>query len=190
MALLPKCLVPEGRGGGNEGDFEDIASWDQQPVATARPAATSSGSVKESVLKMSALVDQTDDSELFPPKTDDVLARYFLAMGAAPAEEEEPTEAQLAGLHKCVMVSKQAPYVDFGVWLPFGRRALKAQKFRVYMLMGDGTYFMPELPTMDGLVEGLWFCTMAALAYYEKTIQKLVIQWPAAWGLICQAGGG
>ena len=34
---------------------------------------------------MSALVDQTDDSELLPPKADDVVAlmqRYVLLMGA------------------------------------------------------------------------------------------------------------
>ena len=56
--------------------------------------------MKESVLKMSALVDQTDESELLPPQADDVQAwmqSYFLAMGAAPEQEGEPTEAQLAG---------------------------------------------------------------------------------------------
>ena len=68
------------------------------------------------------------------------------ADGRSPEEEEESTEAQVAGLHKRVAILKQAPYVDFGVWLWFGRRALKSQKFRVYMPLGDGT---------DGFVEGL-----------------------------------
>ena len=133
------------KGGGNAGDFEDIDPWDQQPAAMARRAATSSGSVKESVLKMSALVDQMDDSELLPPKADDVqvwMQRYFLVRGAEPEEEEDPTEAQLAGLYKRVMVLKQTPYVDFGVWWPFARGALKVQKFRVYMPLRDGTCFI------------------------------------------------
>ena len=76
---------------------------------------------------MLALVDQTDGA---PPEE----------------EEEEATEVQLAGLHKRVSVLKQAPCVDFGVWLPFGRTSLKSQKFKVYMPLGDGTYFMRELP--------------------------------------------
>ena len=67
-------------------------------------------------------------------------------MGGPPEEEEEPTSAQVAGLHKRVVLLKQAPYVDFGVWVPFGRRALKLQKFRVYTPLGDGSFLMREMP--------------------------------------------
>ena len=192
------------KGGGAEADFEDIDPWEQQSGSTSEPATfTGTNSVKESVLKMASLVDQTDESELLPPRADEVQAwmqRYVLLMGSPPEEEEEPTEAQLAGLHKRVETLKQAPYVDFGVWLPFGRRALKTQKFRVYMPLGDGTYFMRELPGPQNFQQWmasrrvfkvaalmLGFCSLAALSAYEKTVERLVIQWPNAWGLICYA---
>ena len=192
------------KGGGAEADFEDIDPWEQQSGSASKPATfTGTNSVKEGVLKMASLVDQTDESELLPPRADEVQAwmqRYVLLMGSPPEEEEEPTEAQLAGLHKRVETLKQAPYVDFGVWLPFGRRALKTQKFRVYMPLGDGTYFMRELPGPQNFQQWMasWrvfkvaalmlgFCSLAALSAYEKTIERLVIQWPNAWGLICYA---
>ena len=124
------------KAGGDEKDFVDLDPWepDAATPAAARPAAAS---VKESVLKMASLVDQTDESELLPPDgilVQTWLQRYTLVMGGPPEEEEDPTTAQLAGLHKRVVLLKQAPYVDFGVWVPFGRRALKLQKFRTYRL--------------------------------------------------------
>eukprot|EP00439_Symbiodinium_sp_Y106_P048834 s2768_g6.t1 len=152
---------------------------------------------------MASLVDQTDESELLPPDHATVqtwLQRYTLAMGAAPEEEEEPTEAQLAGLHKRTLILDQAPYVDFAVWVPFGRRALKTQKFRVYHPLGDGSYLMREMPGPQNFREWLssWrvfkvaalmlgILSLAVMLSYEKLIERLVVQWPQAWGLICQA---
>ena len=39
---------------------------------------------------------------------------------------------QLSALHKRVAQLDQAPYVDMGVWQPYGRRALRAHKFRAW----------------------------------------------------------
>ena len=50
-----------------------------------------------------------------------------------------------------------------------------------------------ELSRMDGIAEGLQGrgshagVLHSALASYEKMIERLVIQWPNAWGFICQA---
>ena len=77
---------------------------------------------------MANLLDQTDDSELMPLDVQTVHAwsqRYLQLMGDMPKEEEEPTDAQMAALDKRVNQMGQAPYVDMGVWLPFGRRAFK-----------------------------------------------------------------
>ena len=117
-------------------------------------------------------------------------------MGAPPQEEEEPTDAQLAAPYHRVAVQKQPPYVDFSVWLPFGRRV----KFQTFMLVGDGSFVMKELPGPQNLQQWLvsWrvfkvacvslsLVTLAALLLYEKVIEKLVLQWPKAWGLIVQA---
>ena len=62
--------------------------------------------------------------------------RYLQLMGDMPNEDEEPTDAQMAALDKRVNQMGQAPYVDMGVWLPFGRRALKNQKLRSFFPVG------------------------------------------------------
>ena len=190
------------KGRGDETAFVDVDPWETSTAATASTRVVQA-SVKESVLKMSSLVDQTDESELLPPDNAQVqawLQKYILLMGGPPEEEEEPTASQLAGLHKRVVVLKQAPYTDFGVWMPFGRRALKLQKFRVYTPFGDGTFLMKEMPGPQNLQQWqacwrvfktaalmLGIVSLTALLNYEKMVERLVVQWPAAWGLICQA---
>ena len=190
------------KGGGDEKDFVDVDPW-ETPSTPVTASKAPHAAVKESVLKMASLVDQTDESELLPPEgalVQSWLQKYTLLMGGPPEEEEEPTAAQLAGLHKRVVLLKQAPYVDFGVWVPFGRRALKLQKFRVYTPLGDGSYLMRELPGPQNFQQWqacwkvfktaalmLWIVSLTALLNYEKMVERLVVQWPAAWGLICQA---
>ena len=189
------------KAGGDESQFVDVDPWENTAAAPASKPAQAS--VKESVLKMAALVDQTDESELLPPDNTQIqtwLQRYTLLMGGPPEEEEEPTAAQVAGLRKRVVVLKQAPYTDFGVWVPFGRRALKQQKFRVYTPLGDGSFLMKEMPGPQNFQQWqacwrvfktaclmLGIVSLTALLNYEKMIERLVIQWPNAWGLICQA---
>ena len=98
---------------------------------------------------MANILDQADDSELLPPdglKVHQWSQRYVMLMGASPEEEEEPTDAQLAALHRRVLELDQAPYCDFAVWQPYGRRALRAQKFRVFHPLGDGSFLTKELP--------------------------------------------
>ena len=205
------------RGGGDASRFVDQDPWmlpssggppdgtghvDPSSTTMTTGGGSASGS-KENLLKMANLVDQTDDSETRLPdavKLNEWTQRYIAVMGAPPQEEEEPTDAQLAALHHRVAVQKQPPYVDFSVWLPFGRRVLKNQKFRAFMPIGDGSFVMKELPGPQNLQQWLvsWrvfkaaciclnIVTLAALQLYEKVIEKLVLQWPKAWGLIAQA---
>lgn len=79
--------------------------------------------------------------------------RYIAVMGAPSQDEEEATDVQSALRHR-VYDLKQTPYVDFGVWLPFGRRVQKNQKFRAFMLVGDGPFVMKELPGPNGWLVG------------------------------------
>ena len=192
--------------GGLEADFQDVEPWDFPQAAgqTAAPADPPKGSaVKENVLKMASLADQTDESELLPASMDKVqewMQRYVTLMGSAPEEEEEATDAQLAALHKRTVLLGHPPYVDFSVWTPFGRRSLRTQKFRTYVPLGDGSYMMKELPGPQNLTQWLacWrvfkvaalalgIVSLAALQQYEKAIEKLTLQWPLAWGLIVLA---
>ena len=129
------------KNGGAEADFIDVEPWnDPNTTAQSLPAvpggATKATGVKEHVLKMASLVDQSDESELIPAAPDKVqewIQRYITTMGSPPEEEEEATDAQLAALYKRTVVLKQAPYCDFSVWTPFGRRALRSQKFRTFV---------------------------------------------------------
>ena len=193
------------RNGGDEDNFVDEEPWDNpRHTPPAVPDPSSKGAaVKEHVLKMASLVDQADESELMPASLDKVQEwsqRYVSVMGAGPEEEEEATDSQLAALYKRVVILKQAPYTDFSVWVPFGRRALRAQKFRTYTPLGDGTYVMKELPGPQNLQHWLasWrvfkvaaislgIVSLAALHQYEKTVERLTLHWPQAWGLIAQA---
>ena len=208
------------RGGGSPDAFVDRDPWTPDlhagppdgtglgagaPASPPGPGGTASGS-KDNVLKMSNIVDQTDDSETKLPDAvmlNEWAQRCIAVMGAPPQEEEEePTDAQLAALHHRVRVQKQPPYVDFSVWLPFGRRVLKNQKFRAFLPIGDGSFVMKEVPGPQNLQQWLvsWrvfkvacvslnLVTLAALLLYEKVIEKLVLQWPKAWGLTVQADG-
>ncbi|CAL1127083.1 unnamed protein product [Cladocopium goreaui] len=152
---------------------------------------------------MANVVDQADDSELLlasRAELDRWANAYVAVMGAAPLEEEEPNEAQLSALHRRVHVLRQPPYADFGVWLPFARRTQKAQKFRAYMPVGDGTYVVKEMPGPQNMLQWMssWkvykvalimldVVSLAALQLYEKTIERLVMQWPRCWHLIVLA---
>lgn len=184
-----------------DGDpWESLSST--TPTATMAPSSTGGSGVKERVLKMATLVDQADESELLPPtplQVDTWTQSYINIMGAPPQEEEEPTGAQLAALNK-KLEAGLCPYVDFSVWTPFERRTSRAQKFRVYQPLGDGSYLLRELPGPANLQQWLlcWrvfkaaalmlgAVSLAALQSYEKTVEKLTTQWPNCWGLIARA---
>ena len=172
-------------------------------VSAGQGAGKPAGSLKENVLKMASLLDQSDDSELHPASRDQVQGwqqNYLQVMGAPPQEEEDVTDQQLAALNKRINIQGMAPYVDFSVWLPFGRKALRSQKFRTYFPLGDGSYLMKDLPGPQSFQQWLvsWrvfktgaimlgAVSLASLQLYERAIEKLVIQWPRVWGLICAA---
>ena len=149
------------RGGGDASRFVDNDPWTMpssggppdgsghgETTTTSRPTARGSSSrSKENLLKMANLVDQTDESETRLPdalKLNEWTQRYIVVMGAPPQEEEGPTDAQLAALHRRVAVQKQQPYVDFS-------RVLKNQKSRAFMPIGDGSFVMKELPGPQNL---------------------------------------
>eukprot|EP00435_Cladocopium_sp_Y103_P066414 s1794_g28.t1 len=196
-----------------DSEFQDCDPWEPggqaeggDGVSSGPQAAitgTAATTIKERVLKMSSLVDQMDESELAPATRDQVdgwLSAYVAVMGSAPAEEEEPSEAQLAALHKKVFTLKGPPYADFAIFTPFGRKCLKAQRFRVYQPLGDGSYILRELPGPQNWLQWLssWrvykaaclmlgITSLAVLQLYEKHIERLTMMWPRCWGLIYQA---
>ena len=191
-----------------EEEFQDEDPWalpkkTSPPQAQGNPIVTPGPNLKDRVLKMASLVDQNDESEL-APATKEQLDRwqnnYVALMGSPPPEEEEPSESQLAAINRKVNELNQSPYCDFGIWLPFARRTQRAQKFRTYMPLGDGTFLMKEIPGPQNFMQWttswrvyrtaaimIGFCSLAALTAYEKCIEKLVTLWPQCWGLIAAA---
>ena len=59
-------------------------------------------------------------------------------------EEEEPTIEQVSALLKRTVVMDLNPYADFGIFVPYGAKALRASKFRTYTLTPEG-YAVKEL---------------------------------------------
>ena len=199
-------------GGIRESEFVDVEIWldnppgpsESSPRATAMGSGTpTTSSVKEKVLKMSSLIDQADDSELLPPSNAELNKwhqNYVAIMGSQPDEAEEPSPNQLAALFKRVYVNDHPPYCDFGVWLPFERKMSKAHRFRVFTPLGDGSFLQKDLPGPASFQAWMasWrvfktaclmlnVATLSSLETYSRHMEKLVLQWPTAWGLIAAA---
>ena len=94
----------------------------------------------------------------------------------------------------------RTPGLDFGVWGPFGRKLLRAMKFRNWINNGDGTYVTKELPGPENYMQWkaifIVFMTAAimldrimehAMEKYRKRIEKLITLWPECWHLIYTA---
>ena len=195
------------RAGMAESEFTDIDIWNPRDIAPpdvqTRPVGTSSSGVKERVLKMASLIDIGDESELLPPKAEEVdrwVQNFIAIMGSPPDDSEEPTGAQLAALSKKVFTENLPPYTDFSVWVPFERRMSKVQRCRTFLPLGDGSFLQRDLPGPPNFLawKASWavfktaalmlnICSLASLDAYFRHIERLTTQWPQCWGLIYQA---
>ncbi len=52
-----------------------------------------------------------------------------------------------------VAKAKQASYVDMAVWVPFGRRAMRAGKFRACLPVGNGEFIAKEIPGPENFTQ-------------------------------------
>ena len=90
------------------------------------PKAASSSGVKR--LKVSNFVDQLDDTEVdmaSKVEIDEAYRCFREATGADPQPEADPTPEQIAVMRAKVVVNGEAPYGDFSVLTPYGRRVQK-----------------------------------------------------------------
>ena len=168
-----------------------------------RVAARRSGrpqQAQESRRRSLSFIDQSDDSELLSPTAVEVntwLQNYHAVTGAMPEESEEPSPNQLAALAKRVFRDHAPPYVDFGIFGLFERKLTKSQRCRIFTQLGDGTYLQKDLPgppMYQGWLAAwrilktacimLNVATLASPETYGRHIERLVTQWPSAWGLI------
>ncbi|MFM7983857.1 MAG: hypothetical protein ACKPKO_31485, partial [Candidatus Fonsibacter sp.] len=82
------------------------------------------------------MVDATAEAELQKlPATfiQGCYANYALTRGDLPHQDIEPTDEQLSAIHQLVSAG-DAPYVDFKICCPHGRRMLKRWFFAAQTL--------------------------------------------------------
>ena len=124
--------------------------------------------------------------------------QFMQAEGDNPLEREEVTDAQLSALHAKV-TQNLAPYVDMGVWGPFGERIARTMKFTAQVLK-DGQWKAVELPgaanwptweeawgTFRTAAIMLRIATAATLDRYAMEFKMRIQEHPDAWRLAAQA---
>ena len=110
--------------------------------------ATPTGPPSKKV-KISTVLDQTDETEV-TLKSRAELVKYFEnhreITGSEPMPEVEPTDIQVAAMEEKVVVRDEAPYADFSILTPFGRRMQKTMKMKSFAFQPDGTWKTAEIP--------------------------------------------
>ena len=173
----------------------------QPGEGTAASSSTTTPSMDRK-LKMTQVLDQSDDGEfIVEPETTKVqwTQQYLATMGGWPPEEEDVTIEQLSALNRRVKVQAIAPYTDFAVWVPYGQRALRASRFRTYILTDKG-YTTKELPGPSCFIQWracyrvlrtallmLDQCSIATLHAYEQCIERMARTYPTGWHLVYSA---
>eukprot|EP00435_Cladocopium_sp_Y103_P002331 s6101_g1.t1 len=116
-------------------------------VAPAVTAGAGQSPLKK--VKLSNVIDQTDDTEI-TVKTRAEMGIYYEnhreITGSDPLPEVEPTDLQVAALEDKVVVRDESPYADFSILTPFGRRIQRVMKTKSYAFQPDGTWRAADIP--------------------------------------------
>ena len=103
-------------------------------------------------MKVSDVLDPMDEG-LGDPLTlgelNAFFANYRELKHGDPQEEVEPTLEQVSAFNARVVTLQLAPYGDFSILTPFGRRMAKVLKHRAWLPNRDGTYRTVEVPGPD-----------------------------------------
>jgi len=171
------------------------------PPLQAGPAMAGSASAEVEKRKFSEVLDQVDDGpypQLSPEKVAAMRQFHREVTGGDPPDHERPTADQLSALtHR--MASGKAPFADFAVFGPYGRRQTKLMRFTAQVfvhgelvtrqLRGPGTYlgwraswnvFRAAMIMANG-------ASPSTLDRYARGIEELVTLFPNAWGIISLA---
>ena len=105
-------------------------------------------------VKLAQVVDQGSEVETILLDTTMLAAvrqRFVDSESDRPMENEEVTDAQLSALHAKVFTLGQAPFVDMGVWGPYGDRLARAMKFVSQQPDGAGGFRAVEMAGASNL---------------------------------------
>ena len=195
--------------GGSVDNWVDPHPWETTaPPVGLLPSAlatstTSGGGGEVRKMKFVNVLDQSDESEFFvldEATKASFVQRFLEVTGGLPGEEEEPSREQLSALHRKIFTLNSPPYADFSVFTPYGRKTMRASRFRNYVPTGDGMYAVRELPGPSSYVQWLacyrvWRVAMvmlntislANLQAYELLMERMHKLYPTAWHLLVQA---
>ena len=172
----------------------------QQPSSPRRPAFANEGDV---TVKLCHIIDDTLSGSVVKIDTTSwsIMAKNFREKyGALPKRDQEPSIEQVSGLQQ-LLTSRSAPYVDFSVWTPYARRAMRR-------LSHEATYWDPITGKMisnsrkgpgsfDAWSKGwavfknsmlyLEEATVAALDGYRDHVQEIAQTYPSCWFIIYNA---
>jgi hypothetical protein len=188
--FLTKCRGPP----------KSVPAPSQAPVVTHAPVAVAPPpSMKR---KMSDVLDQVDSEttyELLDPTSLGALRlAYIDVCGGPPPDSSLPSSEQMSAL-KTRLSSGTAPYVDFAVFGPFGKRFAKHRKFDAQVFVDNTlTNRLLHGPSDFAAWTGSWkvfavamtslkAASPATLNLYYDGIRSLVEMFPNYWGVIFQA---
>ena len=178
--------------------FEDTGGAATPP---RKVEETPTSNVKK--LKMAHVLDQGDESEFTVADAGHInkwFHNFVAIMHGQPDEEETPTNEQLSALNVRVAVQLGSPFADFAVFTPYARKTSRAHRFTAYLPQPDGSWLAKEIPGPSNFQAWLhcWRVFRVArlmlkvahvmpLDRYQRKIEKLAMQWPTAWHLVCLA---
>ena len=170
------------------------------PASQAAAAPAPQTRKRGRVIKISDFLDQGDSTEIEVASPAQVKIwqenwRKF-ALGP-PLSEENPIPDQLSVLNARVNLHDGSPAVDFAIWTPYARKTGRASKFTAFLPQPDGTWISREVPGPSNL-SGWKYCWRVfrcaaimldmipetALMEYQRTMERLVADWPECWHLV------
>jgi len=155
-------------------------------------------------VKLSSLVDSTAEAELITLEGSEIrrlFGEYKRAHGDYPHKDMEPSEEQLSAVAQ-LLKTGQAPYVDFALFGPHGKRALRKLTLVSFTYQVEtGTWKRVELPgppdfntwwkawlVLKTTLLLLQCVDSERLEHYGEFMRQLVEMYgPESWFLIYQA---
>ncbi len=190
--------------GGTTANWEDVDPWQEEVSSSTRSPTTGGGTgTTERKLKFGQILDQQDDGEFLCDQEDfreKCYGKYSQTMGGLPLDAEDPTLEQLSALSKRVKVHKLAPFVDYGVWVPFQKKIWKANKYTTFVMLEDGTFASKLVPgpscyshwvasfrVMRTAFIMLDLVSLNGLVKWEAHMERLHQRYPNCWHLLVEA---
>ena len=180
-------------------DFGSLAPAPDSSGTATPLAVTSADNPKKR--KLMGIIDQTTEAEInMIPDSEvrELFRKYSDLQGGMPQPQEEPSGEQISGVRE-LLRADSAPYVDFAVFGPYGKRQAKMLRFEAQVFVaGQLVTRQVKGPSNFDAWRSAWRVyqvTMMILEAsppgpldeYEENIRKLNQELPGSWGMIAAA---